>query len=94
MCMKISQEGRYTFEPCEAGLLTPNLYGLGSFQMPILTLAEDEEIQPKEEVSAMQNSSKILDFYTDTDEEKTYTIRRSIVRNIAVACIAILAFLS
>ena len=93
--LKISQEGRYTFEPCEAGLLTPNLYGLGSFQMPILTLAEDEEIQPKEEeVSAMQNSSKILDFYTDTDEEeKTYTIRRSIVRNIAVACIAIFAFL-
>lgn len=92
--LKISQEGRYTFEPCEAGLLTPNLYGLGSFQMPALTLSEDEESKSEEEVSVLQSTSKIIDFYTDTEEEeKTYTIRRSIVRNIAVACIALFAFL-
>ena len=93
--LKISQEGRYTFEPCEAGLLTPNLYGLGSFQMPVLTLSEDEDDKSEEvEVNALQSSTKILDFYTDTEEEeKTYTIRRSIVRNIAVACIALFAFL-
>ena len=69
--LKISQEGRYTFEPCEAGLLTPNLYGLGSFQMPVLTLSEDEDNKSEEvEVNALQSSTKILDFYTDTEEEE------------------------
>jgi len=59
-----------------------------------LTLSEDEESKSEEEVSVLQSTSKIIDFYTDTEEEeKTYTIRRSIVRNIAVACIALFAFL-
>lgn len=92
--LKISQEGHYTFEPCEAGLLTPNLYGLGSFQMPILALSEEDNLNPEEEANIPQSTSKILDFYTETEgQEKTYTIRRSIVRNIAVACIALFAFL-
>ena len=28
----INDEGHYTFEPCEAGLLTPTLYGLSCFE--------------------------------------------------------------
>lgn len=29
----LNENGNYTFEPCEAGILTPSLYGLGGFNM-------------------------------------------------------------
>lgn len=31
--LSINDDGKYEFEPCEAGVLTPWLYGLGSFEM-------------------------------------------------------------
>ena len=33
----LNEEGHYEFEPSEAGILTPDLYGLSSFEFPILT---------------------------------------------------------
>ena len=35
----INDEGHYTFEPCEAGLLTPALYGLSCFELKRLDAA-------------------------------------------------------
>lgn len=29
----LNEDGNYTFEPCEAGILTPELYGLGGLNM-------------------------------------------------------------
>lgn len=29
----LNENGNYSFEPCEAGILTPELYGLSSFEM-------------------------------------------------------------
>ncbi len=31
--LRLNDDGNIEFSPCEAGLLTPNLYGLGSFEM-------------------------------------------------------------
>ena len=31
--LSLNEDGRIVFEPCEAGLLTPELYGLGAFEM-------------------------------------------------------------
>jgi hypothetical protein len=93
--LRTSNEGHYSFEPCEAGLLTPALYGLSSYQMPLL--ASQEEDEPKIEIKTInQKAPAIIDLYSEDKEEKeekTYTIRRSVVRNLAVACIALLAFL-
>lgn len=32
--LSVNDEGKLLFEPCEAGLLTPSLYGLNTFSMP------------------------------------------------------------
>lgn len=31
--LSLNADGKYEFKPCEAGILTPSLYGLGSFEM-------------------------------------------------------------
>lgn len=31
--LELNEEGSYVFKPCEAGILTPELYGLSSFEM-------------------------------------------------------------
>jgi len=31
--LSLNEDGNYVFSPCEAGILTPALYGLGSFEM-------------------------------------------------------------
>ena len=50
--LEFNENGNYVFTPCEAGILTPNLYGLCSFEMTPLKMAvaapatvpvEDEE---------------------------------------------------
>ena len=30
--LSVNQDGNYEFVPCESGILSPELYGLGSFQ--------------------------------------------------------------
>ena len=93
----INDEGHYTFEPCEAGLLTPALYGLSCFEFKRLDAVETFETEQEVNVVAPQPKAQLLDFNTTANgeekEEEAYTIRRSVVRNIAIACIAILVFL-
>ncbi|MGI6223747.1 MAG: SPOR domain-containing protein [Prevotella sp.] len=48
----MNQEGNITFEPCEAGILTPNLYGLSNFSMnPLSVPVVVEQPKPKEVVT-------------------------------------------
>lgn len=50
--LMLNAEGNIVFEPCEAGILTPSLYGLGSFSMPMLESEhEDTPIVDKESTS-------------------------------------------
>ena len=35
--LSVGEDGIYLFEPCEAGILTPCLYGLSSYEMPLLS---------------------------------------------------------
>ena len=41
--LEFNENGNYVFTPCEAGILTPDLYGLCSFEMEAEVEAEDEE---------------------------------------------------
>ena len=70
-----NDEGHLEFHPCEAGLLTPSLYGLTSFEMPML--AGNTESQ-----SAARHTEKGAD---------VITIRKSTLRTIAAAAIVIFA---
>ena len=39
----LNETGNYAFEPCEAGILTPELYGLGGFDMlPLAQITNTE----------------------------------------------------
>ena len=100
----LNDDGHYEFEPCEAGILTPQLYGLSSFEMEPFkkrVLVQKEEQQPTAQVVAMDQPKADT---TDTDAEdvqeeaeeqaeKTISIKVSTLRNIAAACIAVIAIL-
>ena len=133
----LNEDGNYTFEPCEAGILTPELYGLGGFDMlPIaqVSSAENEQgISASAGVSAVKQTDTIaskVEMHTqqtastgttqsaphaaseampmtadansvfandEAEEEKNGTaefisIKKSWLRNIAAACIAVIAF--
>jgi broad-specificity NMP kinase len=48
--LTLNPEGNLLFEPCEAGILTPSLYGLGSFTMsPLITKTVEQPLNIKEE---------------------------------------------
>lgn len=95
--LSLNNEGQYVFEPCEAGLLTPSLYGLSSFEFKKQKQCSEMQTEVETHIKETQPKAQILDFVVpeaiEETEEKSYTIRRSVVRNIAVACIAVLFFL-
>ena len=75
--LSINEEGRLLFEPCEAGILTPALYGLSSFEIKPL---KNKEI-------ALESKADNL------KDERTITIKMSWLRNLTAAAAAVVAFL-
>lgn len=102
----LNEDGIYSFEPCEAGILTPELYGLGGFGMHTIAEIEDSweetsgDTPTTMKVAAtemttlpQENDEKWLE---EKDEKSTefIRIRKSVLRNLAAACIALIAFLA
>lgn len=96
--LKLNEEGCYVFTPCEAGILTPELYGLSSFDMPRLgetvsTAAIQEKYGNME--TALPVAEVKEPVYTTTDSESyehAITIPMSWVRNAVAVAAAIIAF--
>lgn len=97
--LRLNAAGNYEFEPCEAGLLTPSLYGLSSFEFETLEsiqakqIAETTKEQTAKIIDINENSNSTLFVDINDENNDSYTIRKSVIRNIAVACIALLTFL-
>ncbi len=106
----LNEDGNCTFEPCEAGLLTPTLYGLSGFDMKLLSaekleaITEDAEglqkktLSPTTPVNSEEARNIRLQVATVSDPQmekkpKTINIKVSFLRNVAAACIAVIAFL-
>lgn len=93
--IRLNDEGNYEFVPCEAGLLSPTLYGLGSFQM--LTVAQLRAIaalsahDEKAKTHAVQQSND--DGGTRKRESRHSARITALWRNLAVASIAVILFL-
>jgi len=77
--LSLNDEGHLTFEPCEAGILTPSLYGLGSFQMPTLKARQQQQTEQTQ--------------VAEMPEEGAITIKMSWLRNAVAVAAAIIAFL-
>ncbi len=74
-------EGIYNFEPCEAGILTPELYGLGTFEMKPLENAATATIV---EMPARKEEE-------EDDNDGTIRVKLSWIRNTVAAAAVIIA---
>lgn len=78
--LRLNAEGNLEFEPCEAGILTPELYGLGTFEMKPLA-----KPQAYSESGGEANGQV-------KDSEHAIIIKMSWLRNFAAAAAAVIAF--
>ena len=96
--LRLNAEGKLEFRPCEAGILTPSLYGLNSFEMkklnvvsmPEPAVAEEKVVKPEPEVNSILHQNLV-----DIDENDTDVvhIKFSWIRNaVAVAAILLAVF--
>lgn len=69
----VNEDGNYVFEPCEAGILTPSLYGLSSFEMKPLeggSAVKESGSSVKETAAADKElASRILPMPVDGEEK-------------------------
>lgn len=89
----LNKEGKYEFEPCEAGLLTPEFYGFGAFEMK--PLKQQEETQKALQVAQSTEKKQVVVLPLDaqeTDNSKTIHIKVSMLYNIAAAAAVFLLF--
>ena len=106
----LNEDGNYEFEPWEAGILSPDLYGLGGVN--ILPVAQISNVNEKEVQDDSNSSKSAIDNLPDASGQTTpnsifvanegeteneanaefISIRKSWIRNIAAACIALIAF--
>ena len=83
--LRLNNDGNLEFEPCEAGILTPDFYGLSTFElMPLAT----------EEPKATDSNEETLDETELTEEpaDSAITIKMSWLRNAVAVAAAVLAF--
>ena len=109
----LNEDGNYSFEPCEAGILTPDYYGFGGFDMlPLSAMPTSATVSVEttnsvmaesdkaEKTEAKEENAQVLPLSTtvfDEEEEESENtefiqIKKSVLRNMVAACIAIIAF--
>ncbi len=106
--LALNDDGNYVFTPCEAGILTPSLYGLTSVEMPRLSAAQPQLQPAVVETAEKTTEARIVGIdsltpETETvDEEETFDeeeddvvrIKYTWIRNaVAVAAILLAVFI-
>ena len=106
--LKMNEYGNYEFEPCEAGILTPTLYGLSTVEMePLVNMTSsfvEAKTRPIKVESILENDAKetvheekaqeveMSSSYYKDDNDDKVHIPVSVLRNIMAAAIAIFGF--
>ena len=88
--LALNEDGNYIFTPCEAGILTPTLYGLGAYEMKRLEEQKREAVKAQQEEQADINTAKIIGMepIEDEDEDDVVRIKFSWIRNtVAIAAV-------
>lgn len=78
--LRVNKDGGYDFEPFEAGLLTPDLYGLGCFEAADLAAESTQKAVAEDAAADNEEAGKFI------------RIKTSTLRNFAAAAVAIFAF--
>lgn len=79
--LSLNEDGHIQFEPCEAGILTPALYGLGGFEMKQLQATQPAKGKKVNKIKPRLTGKD------GADKEVAITIKMSWIRN-AVAAVA------
>lgn len=100
--ISLNEDGNYEFEPCEAGVLTPWLYGLCSFEMKMTAEGKAASAAtPKDDVPAGNNDAMqeaptqarhALDATDEADDDKVIRIKVAWIRNAVAIAAAVIAF--
>jgi len=97
--LSLNNEGNIEFRPCEAGILTPNLYGLGTFEMkplmePEVTVVEEPVMESQTLVANTQTegNEQLQTEDNAEEQERTIVIKMSWLRNAVAVAAAVLAF--
>ncbi len=100
--LTLNDEGNYSFQPYEAGLLTPSLYGLSSYEFNLLKTSSATMLKPAvikeqddyniatEEKTDVQPS--LIELIDDDDTDRAIHIKLSWVRNAVAFAAAIVLF--
>lgn len=91
--LTINEDGHIVFRPCEAGLLTPSLYALGTFEMLPLNSKGLLNDNIREDISRVTTTPSTEKAATKT-EESAIIVKMSWIRNsVAIAASILLFFL-
>lgn len=80
--LSLNEDGNYEFTPCEAGILTPTLYGLSSF-----------EILPEDHTVHIAEKTEVEEVSIDDDVDNNIVISMSWMRSAVATAAVILLFL-
>lgn len=98
--LKLNEDGNCVFTPCEAGILTPSLYGLDTFEISLIHAAKPQVVEKTEEPEE-EPKAKILGIDTisqtetaEDDDDDVVRIKFSWIRNtVAVAAVLLAVFI-
>ena len=97
--LRLNKEGNYEFEPCEAGILTPGLYGLSALE--ISPIAQAPAISHRSAIVSSDAKEPTANTPIEEAEQakgeraihiKMSTVRKAITAAAAVALLIVLAF--
>lgn len=98
--LAVNSEGSYIFTPVEAGVLSPELYGLEGTTIKrlkdkLFDAATDTPISSSTPTSDNSNGPALLDFADQPDNDRAIEVKLSWIRNaVAVAAAVIVFFLT
>jgi cell division septation protein DedD len=96
--LRVNSDGNIEFEPCEAGILSPEFYGLSACEFPTLKDAREARLAGNTALAPIEaelpKDPTLLEFI-DTEEEKeerAIQIKLSWIRNAVAVAAAVVAF--
>ena len=96
--MSINSDGNIQFEPCEAGILSPDFYGLSACKFPTLKDIREAKLTSIETPNAAKNEqvadSALLEFIDNEEQNEDHAIeiKMSWIRNAVAIAAAVIAF--